>query len=285
MNDIATTCPKCGLLVDSNNPNSFNEVANFKNSKEISFNIETNSSKPKPDNDSKIVIFIIVGVVLLLVGLVVAFYFIFNKENNNGSEQSPTIELTTPDENPEEPSIDYPTTPENPETEPPESSIPENTYAYTYGIYTFYIPNNYKTTAYQDNNKEIGITLLDENTGASISFMPGVSTLKGYQEQEESLTTSMEAEGTIVNKIETKNIQNHEIYLLELIEEKLSYIMAITPIESKDNTMIIFVSDYSNSSSFNYDILNDAISILNFLKITETITNYWLTFLNIIYLY
>lgn len=277
MNDIAATCPKCGMPVDfdPNNPSNFNQFNNqFTSSKEISFDIKPNLNNPPKDNESKKMLLIIIGVILLLIGIIVSIYFIFNKSRNKEPEASPTIELSKPDENPEPPTSEEPTTPGQPsdptqEPKPAEPSTPENTYEYNYSIYTFYIPNNYKTSSYQDDTKEMGITLLDEKTGASISFMPGVNTLKGYKEQEQNLTTSMEADGTIVNKIETKMIKNHEIYLLELIQGELHYIMAITPIESKDNTIIMFISDYSNQTKFNYDILNDAISILDNIKISQ----------------
>lgn len=277
MNDIATTCPKCGIPVDfdPNNPNNFNQFNNqFSSSKEISFDINPSLDNSPKDNESKKMLLIIVGVILLLIIAVVSIYFIFNKSKNKEPEASPTIELTKPDENPQPPSSEDPTTPEQPsnpneEPKPVEPTIPENTYEYKYSIYQFYIPNNYKASSYQDENKEMGITLVDEKTGASISFMPGVNTLNGYKDQEQNLITSMEADGTKVNKIETKTIKNHEVYLLELIEENLHYIMAITPIESKDNTIIMFIADYSNQATFNYDVLNDAIGILNNIKVSE----------------
>lgn len=275
MNDIANTCPKCGLPVnfDPNNPNNFNQPSNqFSSSKEISFDIEPDLNNSSKDNDSKKMILIIIGVILLLIGIVVTIYFIFNKPKSKEPEVSNPIELTKPDENPKPPLSENPEQPSDPneEQKPEEPTIPENTYEYKYSIYQFYIPNNYKTSSYKDDNKEMGITLIDEETGASISFMPGVNTLAGYKDQEENLTISMEADGTTVNKIETKMVKNHEVYLLELIEEELHYIMAITPIESKDNTMIMFIADYRNQASFNYDILNDAISILDNIKVSES---------------
>lgn len=279
MNDIVITCPQCGVSVDfdQNNQNELNQISNQSlGTNEISYNFEPKLNRIKRDRESNQMILIIIAIILALACAVAVTYFIFSNLKTKEPKPTPNIELTTPDENPNQSITENPTTTEHPEEPNPEApspeepTIPENTYEEKYGYYTFSIPANYKTSSYQDSGIEMGITLLDEKTGASISFMPGVNTLEGYKEQEQSLTTSMEADGTIVNKIETRMIKNHEIYLLELIQGELHYIMAITPIESKDNTMIMFISDYSKQTSFNYDILNDAINILDNIKVSQS---------------
>lgn len=158
-------------------------------------------------------------------------------------------------EQPENPNQDPEENPNGNEENPPVED-PSNIVKKQVGEFILSIPNNYNIGNYED----MGITVVEPTTGATITFIQGVADIKTYRSQQDNLVEQMEQGGTTVGRIYNTVMNNLDTQVMELSQEDVSYIMLIVAVK-KGKTLLIMVADQSKPHEFNYDIISDAISI------------------------
>lgn len=238
---------------------------------------KTTNNNTKDDN-SKMLMPICMVVIIIIGGI----FFITNtisKKETKEPASTPDIKLSeneTPkdtkkedqnnkiddeeNEKPEEnPNENDPTEQEEPE-EPEE--LPANTFKATLGNYTFIVSNDYVAVPYEEN----GLTLTNTVLGTTMTLMEGVYDLKTYRSMQEDLKTSMEQDGTTVQSAYSTFIRNRDLQVMELIEPSVSYIMAITQIDTSGHTLLIMAADINNPHTINYEVLDEALTIIDTIK-------------------
>lgn len=249
----------------------FNEPIAHQNN---NFNYKSPSPTPKKkNNDAKI---IVITILLLASGGCFLFSNISSSRNKpidtenitkiklseieNVKESGKPIE-TDPTEKPIEtdPTEKPPTDPTN----PPQTETPKDYTVKKVGEFTINIPNNYKIDSYED----LGWTITDPNTGKTMTFIQGATDIKGYRLKRDELVNEMESSGTTVNKTYNTTIQNHDLFIMELIQPDVSYIMFVVTIGTTGKTMLVMAADHANQHTFNYEVMNESLKIINTAKL------------------
>lgn len=237
---------------------------------------KNSSNETKPSNKT-IICLVLIGILIIGVGYLVLSKTIFKTDNivkepnvkaPELKDPSEGIGETTPPkeeepepvkpESPEEPADPTPK-PNPPKEEPVDPPVPSNMQKRTLGNYVFLIPKKYTIADYE----KIGITITDFKKGTTITITEGVKDITSYRDEQEEAKKNLESQGTIVNKMYDTKINNHDVHILELKQESLNYIMAITPALTIDKTFVISVANMKDTTKFDYDILNDALKIID----------------------
>ena len=212
-------------------------------------------------------------IVIIIIGVVVLITNNNSKQETKNPSTVPDIKLSENENPKDKPNDDDKNNKIEDEKNPPSEKdpnenvnppdeIPENTFVAKLGKYTFYVPNDYVAVPYEED----GLTLSNGNLGITMTFIEGVYDLKTYRSMQDDLTSSMQQDGTIVNRAYSTLISNHDLQIMEVIEPSVSYIMAITQINSSGQTLIIMAADMYDPQKFNYEILNEALKIIDTIK-------------------
>ncbi|MDE5888926.1 MAG: hypothetical protein K2H20_02790, partial [Bacilli bacterium] len=230
------------------------------------YNFQTNIAPPKKkNNDLKI---IVITFLLLASGGCFLVSNIFSSREKLSDENITKIILSEVEEIKDSPSqkpIEVPEDPnptEDPEEDPSQPETPKDYTIKQVGDFTINIPNTYEITSYED----LGWTITDKSTGKTMTFIQGVSDIKSYRLRKDELINEMETSGTKVNKTYNTTIKNHDLFIMELSQTDVSYIMFVVTIGTTGKTMLVMAADYANPHTFNYEVLNESLNIIDTAK-------------------
>lgn len=233
--------------------------------------VNNNINPPKKENNSSPAIVIVIAIVVIVaLGFLIAPIMLKNNSNNSNQLSIPQIKLNEiedigssatkpeekPSEDPEKPiETEDPEEPSGGEVTPPVEE-PQNYTNKQVGEFVLQIPKNYNIGNYAD----MGITLVEPTTGATITFIQGVADIKDYRKQQDTLIAEMEQDGTTVGRVYNTIMNNMDTQVMELSQEDVSYIMMIVAVK-KGKTLLIMAADQASPHEFNYDIASAAINI------------------------